>query len=533
MAGRKPFAEIRSELQVLTARHQGRTLNHPGHCSAQLFDLIRECWLLDLHQRPTMDVLLEKVKRLALLGVLWRPQDPIAQSSLPAPETLPTMQTRRYPLLGKQHTLECHNGSTRGADGLKPPNILSSSTYAASFPGFKRPDSMRDSVWHPAAQDTVEFLSASTTPSHMSTVTREGHSWSTLEDTAPYAQSVDVFAVAASQGSLQTDFRPTFREHQLLPNTPPSRTPTTEQLIVLLPEEEPSESASYQQGADLVSIASTTFLSAPSYPSPFDSLVLSKSSYPLDPSARVSPCIPMDLLPTLSIPQATSDIRASMIHPLVIPRSRTTFHLPATERNLTRAGSEAYVDDVKPTAVVFCEQNDYHEHLEVEPPSTSDMHFGLPDSNTLPMTGLPSSKSCGCGFALTTPVVGWPASTQKNGTRDDTLIPINTPIESHTYTMPSATLPNDVPATFTLKRARSQAFRHDDEGDAVPSPTEGKQIVVEAKRLKSLLSLERSHMRKAEHLRMLDDHAHTASSYGDDWVDQSATTGIDGRRRST
>jgi hypothetical protein len=112
MAGQKPFAELRLELQVLAARYQGHTLNHPGHCSAQLFDLIRECWVLDPLQRPTMDDLPKKVKRLALKGVLWRPQALIAHSSSPAPATLSTMQMCRYPLLGKQRSPEYYNGSS-------------------------------------------------------------------------------------------------------------------------------------------------------------------------------------------------------------------------------------------------------------------------------------------------------------------------------------------------------------------------------------------------------------------------------------
>jgi hypothetical protein len=84
MAGQKPFAELRNDVQVLTARHQGRALPRLDNCNEEFFGLMRQCWDLDPYQRPASDTLLVAARRLVMTANL-----PPYSSVTPSPPTLP------------------------------------------------------------------------------------------------------------------------------------------------------------------------------------------------------------------------------------------------------------------------------------------------------------------------------------------------------------------------------------------------------------------------------------------------------------
>jgi hypothetical protein len=257
MAERKPFAELHNDVHVLTARHAGRTLGKPELCSAQLFHLMGECWLPDSHLRPTMNDLLGKIKLLASMGVLSWPGDLISHPASPTRATFLNQQAHRAHLLAKPHGPA---RPSRDLDCLQARGVIPlSSAHSTPFPslmGFESSQSNRSHVDPLAHQDTQhlgsEFI-PDTTSSHTLSLAPEGLSWSTSSNVDPYAQSVDVFAVAATQDRPPADMHPWLEEHPNLIVPSSSRMST----VPSSRDEGSSEGTSHLQGpVDLILAAS-------------------------------------------------------------------------------------------------------------------------------------------------------------------------------------------------------------------------------------------------------------------------------------
>ncbi|KAI0051442.1 hypothetical protein FA95DRAFT_1485382 [Auriscalpium vulgare] len=94
-----------------------------------------------------------------------------------------------------------------------------------------------------------------------------------------------------------------------------------------------------------------------------------------------------------------------------------------------------------------------------------------------------------------------PTGTRKNVT-PETLVPLDAPIQSRKYVLPSQTSRKELPATFARKRARSQAFGEEDE---VEQPTMSEEDAIKTKRLQNTLAARRSRKRKLEYQRELEE----------------------------
>ena len=94
-----------------------------------------------------------------------------------------------------------------------------------------------------------------------------------------------------------------------------------------------------------------------------------------------------------------------------------------------------------------------------------------------------------------------PTGTRKNVT-PESLIPVDAPIQSRNYRLPSSTSRKELPATFARKRARTQGPAED---DGEPGPSVSEEDAIKTKRLQNTLAARRSRKRKLEYQRELED----------------------------
>jgi len=115
--------------------------------------------------------------------------------------------------------------------------------------------------------------------------------------------------------------------------------------------------------------------------------------------------------------------------------------------------------------------------------------------------------------------------TRKN-LQPEALVPLDAPTQSRHYALPSATSRKEVPAVFSRKRARSQAFGNDEddelnEAPLPPNATEREQI--EWKRRQNTLAARKSRKRKLEHQQYLEGRVESLEREVEMWRTRTET----------
>lgn len=118
------------------------------------------------------------------------------------------------------------------------------------------------------------------------------------------------------------------------------------------------------------------------------------------------------------------------------------------------------------------------------------------------------------------------ATGTRKGITPDSLIPLDAPTQPRKYTTPSATSRKDLPAVFARKRARSQAFGDEADGDddelarheaSPPGPNATEREQIEWKRRQNTLAARKSRKRKLEHQQRLEEDVKALTRERDCW----------------
>ncbi|KAF7317360.1 BZIP domain-containing protein [Mycena chlorophos] len=162
--------------------------------------------------------------------------------------------------------------------------------------------------------------------------------------------------------------------------------------------------------------------------------------------------------------------------------------------------------------------------LETFTPSTPLLDtFDSPSASTSPVVPPPPTRR---QPQRKTRVVHGATGTRKNITAAS-LIPLDAPIQSRTYRIPSSTSRREVPTTTTAssssrKRSRSAAFDADDDEDDADygvSVTEAQRIL--SKREKNTMAARASRRRKQEHLEELEARVEALQSEASVWRERA------------
>lgn len=118
------------------------------------------------------------------------------------------------------------------------------------------------------------------------------------------------------------------------------------------------------------------------------------------------------------------------------------------------------------------------------------------------------------------------ASAVATGTRrnitPDNLVPLDAPTQTRRYVTPSSTSRKEVPASFTKKRSRADAFGDDDQDEEVgmgeaPGPDATELEKIEYKRRLSTIAARKSRRRKLEYKLMLETRVDELEKESEKW----------------
>lgn len=161
---------------------------------------------------------------------------------------------------------------------------------------------------------------------------------------------------------------------------------------------------------------------------------------------------------------------------------------------------------------------------QIEPPTfphpNFDRMYSLESPNT-PFIDLPSASPS----RKTVPAK---RKSTVTGTRKnivpELLVPVDAPIQSRKYLIPSATSRKELPATWRRKRLRAAAADEEDQLiEETLTPTLSEQEQITAKRHQNTIAARRSRMRKLEYQRTLEENLEQHKRESEMWKQRALT----------